>query len=70
MKNLLGALCLAALACALPACTSKGSTLVPLVTQQRPAQPPVTAMDGNGGGPVGNCGENGCPDPPDPTPTP
>ena len=66
MKKLLVALCGVAFAFSLQACTSKGSTLVPMATQQRPAQP-ITAMDGNGGGPVGNCGENGCPDPP-PTP--
>jgi hypothetical protein len=65
MKKLLVALCVAALACSLQACTSKGSTLVPLVSQQ-PTQP-ITAMDGNGGGPVSNCGEDGCPDR---TPTP
>jgi hypothetical protein len=66
MKKLLIGLSLAAFACSLQACTSKGSTLVPLVTQQRPNQP-VTAMDGNGGGPTGGCSESGCPDP---TPTP
>ncbi len=67
MKNLLFALCVAALACSLQACTSKGSTLVPLVSQQQHPSRPITAMDGNGGGPAGNCPESGCPDP---TPTP
>jgi hypothetical protein len=66
MKKLLVALCVAALACSLQACTSKSSTLVPLVSQQHLTQP-ITAMDGNGGGPAGNCPESGCPDP---TPTP
>jgi hypothetical protein len=66
MKNLLGALCLAAFACALPACTSKGSTLVPLTAQQH--APPIQQNAGdNGGGPSQNCPESGCPDP---TPTP
>ncbi len=66
MKKLLIGLVLAAFACSLQACTSKSSGLVPLVSQQHIALP-VTATDGNGGGPAGNCPESGCPDP---TPTP
>ncbi len=66
MKKLLGALCLAALACSLQACTSKGSTLVPLtVGQQKPPQ--VQKAGDNGGGPSSECPDSGCPDP---TPTP
>ncbi len=65
MKNLLIGLSLAALACSLQACTSKGSTLVPLTAQQQ--KPPQVQKADNGGGPSQNCPESGCPDP---TPTP